>query len=321
MACYFEVDEHQLALNTYFDNNLVDEVPHLKFDHVFGVDVTSAHEEEFLRLFSKHGFVILSQVSAEKQYRDLEKEMMKFFISANKDLKAKSVGEIYVNERGTPMFYSGYEHVEDKVREAFRVHATSQGLAWPSKRLPQLWHSLTSTCSQITDRALALALVRSKHITSNEESTTKKPTLDQEIASIEKNRRTGDFSVAYALHYPNFEGGAPTLSQNVAGEKGINVKAHVDPSLFVLEPVSDVAGLDVFDQASKQWLSVENVSRHPGSDWVLFGGRCLEKVTNGMIKACLHRVTADGYHEDELAIGKRRFCFIYEQKLADFYDE
>jgi isopenicillin N synthase-like dioxygenase len=87
----------------------------------------------------------------------------------------------------------------------------------------------------------------------------------------------------------------------------------------VVEPVSDVAGLDVFDQESEQWLNVEGASGRPGSDWVLFGGRCIEKATNGHIKACLHRVTADGYHQKH-SEGKRRFCFIFEQKLSEFYE-
>lgn len=97
------------------------------------------------------------------------------------------------------------------------------------------------------------------------------------------------------------------------------LQAHVDPSLFVVEPVSEVAGLDVFDQHTNQWISVEGVSRHPCSDWVLFGGRCLERVTKGAVKACRHRVSADGYHQQKLN-GKRRFCFIFEQKLSDFYE-
>ena len=135
-------------------------------------------------------------------------------------------------------------------------------------------------------------------------------------------KKGGDFSVAYALHYPNGEGGAPTLPVEVAGEAGILVKAHVDPSLFVVEPVSDVAGLDVYDPVSNMWLNVERSSKSPASEWVVFGGRCLEASTG--VKACLHRVTSSDYHDGgaEKPGGiksPRRFCFIYEQKLEDFY--
>ena len=140
----------------------------------------------------------------------------------------------------------------------------------------------------------------------------------------------GDYSVAYALHYPNGEGGAPTLSQEVAGEAGTNVKAHVDPSLVVVEPVADVAGLDVFDPTVKRWLSVEGASRAPGRLFVVFGGSGLERATKGRIKACLHRVVASNYHATEAepeaepkahaaTASKRRFCFIYEQKIEEFY--
>lgn len=86
-------------------------------------------------------------------------------------------------------------------------------------------------------------------------------------------------------------------------------QTHVDPSLMVLEPCPDIPGLEVYDKALARWIEVEDVCI-PGAEWVLFGGRCLQRLTGGAIEACTHRVRAD-------ARGRRRFCFIYEQK----YDE
>ena len=84
----------------------------------------------------------------------------------------------------------------------------------------------------------------------------------------------------------------------------------MDQSLFVIEPCPSVAGLEVFDPSTTKWVQVESVLRE-GEDWVLFGGTCLSKATDGKVPACLHRVRA--------AV-ERRFCFIAEQKYEAFYD-
>lgn len=53
-----------------------------------------------------------------------------------------------------------------------------------------------------------------------------------------------DFSVSYALHYPN-ECADPALE-----EEDLTVGEHVDPSLFVAEPCCGVEGLEICDRAS-----------------------------------------------------------------------
>lgn len=54
----------------------------------------------------------------------------------------------------------------------------------------------------------------------------------------------GDFSVSYALRYPN-EVADPALE-----EEDLAVGEHVDPSLFVAEPCCGVEGLEIRDRAS-----------------------------------------------------------------------
>lgn len=95
-------------------------------------------------------------------------------------------------------------------------------------------------------------------------------------------------------------------------------------------------GLEVFDLASDSWISVEKTSLSPATEWVIFGGRCLEKISKSRIKACLHRVTVPNFIKfknpkdnegekenlEELAeaiSSRRRFCFVYEQKLIDYF--
>jgi|MDSY01.1.fsa_nt_gb isopenicillin N synthase-like dioxygenase len=98
------------------------------------------------------------------------------------------------------------------------------------------------------------------------------------------------------------------------------LKEHVDPSLFVVEPAADVPGLDVWDTHLGEWVGVEaacapsEASASASTSWVVFGGRCLENATGGRVRACLHRVTRSATDK------RRRFCFIFEQKLGDYYD-
>lgn len=54
----------------------------------------------------------------------------------------------------------------------------------------------------------------------------------------------GDFSVSYALHYPN-EFADPALEK-----EDLTVGEHVDPSLFVAEPCCGVEGLEIRDRSS-----------------------------------------------------------------------
>jgi hypothetical protein len=170
---------------------------------------------EFLKLMRAHGFVILiGCTEGASLYRLLENEMRTFFLSGpcGSELKARCVGGVYENERGVPMWHCGYEFVEDCVREAFRVHAKAkQGhLLFPSAVIERRFENLAHFCQQLTDRALLFALAGSAS------------TRDLDRCRSED----GDFSVSYALHYPNSEGGAPALSIDVAGVEGINVKVR-----------------------------------------------------------------------------------------------
>ena len=175
----------------------------------------AAPTSRFTSLLEKHGYVILTGVSeGGALYRCLEAAIMGgraageeavpraahgvgtthgaaagaaaaspaaagFFLQspAGSIAKRACVGEVYESERGVPMWHCGYEYVEDKVREAFRVHAaaaavaeeqeqaqdsTSAGdpdvLRWPSVDIRSRWVHLLRFCHRLTDAALAVVL-------------------------------------------------------------------------------------------------------------------------------------------------------------------
>lgn len=71
----------------------------------------------------------------------------------------------------------------------------------------------------------------------------------------------GDFSVSYALHYPN-ECADPALL-----EEDLTVGEHVDPSLFVAEPCCGVEGLEVQDRATGRWGAYCRCWRRGRGEW------------------------------------------------------
>jgi len=101
---------------------------------------------------------------------------------------------------------------------------------------------------------------------------------------------------------------------------------HVDPSLFVLEPFpSTVAGLQVFDEKFKNWLTcdgtnsvIENAIGADERAMILFVGKAFavnfnserHKAGNPNVKPTLHRVTTNS---------TTRHAVIYEQKYQEFF--
>ena len=338
-------DERSLALSMYLEKHstsrvpsrpaptYMDGLPRVAYSDSVGNGTSIASgEAAFMQMLRERGFVVLTGVEeGARLYRALEHELMQFFHGSfgecGSAAKEQCVGGVYFNEREVPMWRCGYEYVDDRIREAFRVHAQADQdeLQWPSAAAKVKWLALVKFCEGLADRAFALTLdgATKEGSTSGDAATSKKqstPTARAAaLANFEACRKSGgDMSVAYALHYPNDEGGAPTLPLDVTGgEERLCVKAHVDPSLIVIEPVADVPGLEVFDPLTQAWVSVERASQRPGEEWVVFGGRCLEAATG--VKACLHRVTASNYGNAGSA-ARRRFCFIYEQKLLDYFD-
>uniref|UniRef100_M4BI83 Isopenicillin N synthase-like Fe(2+) 2OG dioxygenase domain-containing protein n=1 Tax=Hyaloperonospora arabidopsidis (strain Emoy2) TaxID=559515 RepID=M4BI83_HYAAE len=231
----------------------------------------------------RHSFVVLTDIGRplEQTHDQVLDDFETFFASADEDWKNGCTSKhIYRNEHGKPFWYAGYEHTS--VRDCFRVACGDiSRLVWPSSEFQTHWLSLQRHMQRICDRALSLTVG-----------------YDVEPSHARSDK---DFSVCYGLHYPNSEGSGQSETENVF--------EHVDPSLYVVEPVSRVEGLDVYDQSSKQWLKVEKVCV-PGKEIVLFCGHALNRATRGRIPGTLHRVRRNP---------DRRFCIVYEQKYEEYF--
>ena len=158
------------------------------------------------------------------------------------------MGTVYANERGLPMFRRGYER-QQHIRECFRVPVNEEGQPWPSPR----------TKSVLAARHYAL------------------PGPYQMLCWRRLSRDTKggeDFSLAYCFRYGENDGGAN------GGSDDTLVGEHADVSLVVVEPVSRVAGLEVYDLCLKRWVCVEAVCV-PGKELVVFVGRALSR-TSGL---------------------------------------
>ena len=112
-----------------------------------------------------------------------------------------------------------------------------------------------------------------------------------------------DYSLAYSFLYGADDGGAN------GGDAQTLVGEHCDVSLVVVEPVSQVPGLQVYDTKLRTWLGVEGKAT-PGKELVLFGGNAFAHATG--IPACRHRVV-------KARPPRPRHVFLYEQKYAAFF--
>jgi len=244
--------------------------------------------QECAELLELRGFVIVTGLGPrlERALADLAQLMKCFFEKAAVEVKEASTGSVYCNERGMPMYSLGYEF-QKGVREAFRVApAQFDETGWPDEELRAAWRSALTPLRKIADAALAAAL-RSGPL---------------------KRRDDDDHSIAYAFHYPN----TPAFGGAHCNDASVLVAEHADPSLVVVEPVSEVAGLEVYDPVGKVWVSVE-ARCHAGTELVLFAGKALHAATAGRVPACRHRVVKPNP-------AKPRHSIIYEQKYAEFFE-
>lgn len=134
--------------------------------------------------------------------------------------------------------------------------------------------------------------------------------------------RMGDYSVLYAMHYFNDDMSRDArLSGDTTGtsDERINVKQHVDPSLFVLEPfLAEREGLQVLPTGSQDWITCDGTSSPIHSllgkedGMVLFVGKAFASNSPVPVEATLHRVVASPFS------GSRR-TMIYEQKYEEYF--
>jgi isopenicillin N synthase-like dioxygenase len=96
------------------------------------------------------------------------------------------------------------------------------------------------------------------------------------------------------------------MDANLEGKETENLGSHCDWSIFTIVPVSEVAGLQIFN--GEAWVSPEIVARrHAERDgvnmsdstscWntkyaVVMAGKWLELLTNGRVPSTIHRVVS-----------------------------
>ncbi len=229
-----------------------------------------------IQLLGRHGYFVATHIgdALEADVASIESELENFFAKAP-ERKEKCMGTVYANERGLPMFRRGYERQEN-IRECFRVPVKEEGQPWPSSRTKVCWRRVITRFQAVADALLE--------------------------AVVPGHERGEDFSLAYCFRYGVDDGGAN------GGSDDTLVGEHADVSLVVVEPVSRVPGLEVFDIHTKRWVCVESVCV-PGRELVVFVGRALSR-TSGL-PALRHRVVKSG---------KARTSFLFEQKYGAFFE-
>jgi hypothetical protein len=304
-----------------------------------------------------HGFVLISVPNgrAANVIRDMRSSLgVDLFptVDGTRSTHLETSPTTYVSERGIPMYKLGYEACEDGVREVFRVAAGDPDtVIWPpihrsttsnthimnqNERActKSVWMLGLGFLRHVTDAALDLLFqckdakvaVSSapKHRRQNRPNsgaaTWWNPVKRNEPFLVRAHEvRSGDFSVLYAMHYFNDDVGG-------TDEPGIAVKAHVDPSLLVVEPFlcTTTAGLQIWDRTSKDdssgWMDcdgpnsplhalVQKALCRDEEMMLLFSGKALSEYLPS-IEPTLHRVVNGT---------QPRCTIIYEQKYAEFY--
>jgi hypothetical protein len=219
---------------------------------------------------------------------------------------------VYVSEKGVPMYRLGYELCEDRVREVFRVAAGSpDDQRWPPSDVRETWLRCLGLMRHITDTALHLLLDDPSQIRDRpygkSSSWMKDRYAQSKVGSL--TDRSGDFSVLYAMHYFND-------SNAELPQPGVAVKAHVDPSLLVLEPFlfPYTTGLQVWDRENDCWIDCDGPTSPAFHLWrdhevcLLFAGKALASQTG--MQPTLHRVVTGDVP---------RRTVIYEQKYEELF--
>lgn len=215
-------------------------------------------------------------------------------------------------------------------KKAYRVHAGSpDSQPWPrdskgSDRPRHCWLRGLALCRHICDEALDLTLGYNMKQCPGSGTASWKSRKYCETPEEELPDRTGDYSVLYAMHYFNDDiSQQARMSGETTGtaDVHINVKQHVDPSLFVLEPfLAEREGLQVRPTGEQDWVTCDGptspIRRVLGPDedaMVLFVGKAFAANSSQCpVEATLHRVVAPP------SFGSRR-TMIYEQKYEEYF--
>eukprot|EP00300_Choanocystis_sp_HF-7_P039585 c5902_g1_i1.p1 GENE.c5902_g1_i1~~c5902_g1_i1.p1 ORF type:complete len:348 (+),score=69.44 c5902_g1_i1:45-1046(+) len=114
--------------------------------------------------------------------------------------------------------------------------------------------------------------------------------IDLVLASL-RGGGGADPSVLDVFHYPN-NNHSNISSNNTTGSE-FNMGPHTDPGLMTAKIVSNVLGLQLFDECSSEWLDVDGAERlcpAGGAHLVIFAGDALEAASFDHVPSVMHRV-------------------------------
>lgn len=325
-------DDSPMSINADADATLLPKMELSRLLNSNNNDDAKMIRQELLDALKTHGFLILTLPRTSLPARivsEMQDTLITDFFPDNNSHSNnqqqqppfQGTGDVYISEKGVPMWKEGYEFcADDGVREAFRVAAGSpDGVPYPTPNSRLKWLRGLALCRHVCDKALQLSLLDNND-NQQQQKLRKRPTSGS--SSWKKNAsssqpvpdRSGDYSVLYAMHYFNNNDGKTTPYKD--GNVQINVKQHVDPSLFVLEPfLADEPGLQVFSQG--KWITcdgpaspIHSVLQEHEMGMVLFVGKGFCANVPEVQQPTLHRVITAG--------GGRR-TMIYEQKYEEFF--
>jgi hypothetical protein len=251
----------------------------------------------------------------QKLRRSLHTDLFRVDAEQKNATGLETSDRVYVSEKGIPMYRLGYELCEDGVRQVFRIAAGSpDDQPWPNcPNTRETWLRSLGLMRHICDTALDLLLVvdstgrcRKKRPGSGSTAWQKDFYSQSSVGGLPE--RHGDLSVVYAMHYFN--------EHRLQGEANVTVKAHVDPSILVLEPFlcPHTTGLQVWDRSKSSWMDCDGPTSPAASLWpdhevmLLFVGKALGEACN--LEPTRHRVVMG---DDP------RCTVIYEQKYQEFF--
>jgi len=224
------------------------------------------------------------------------------------------------------------EEDQDKIREYYRVaNGNTGGVGVWGEGGGSIVRGLR-LCSYLSDVMLFAAVkaeVR-KPRRSDYRGFTEPP---KDLPTPKGGGGNGDYSLLYGMNYFNSpESVAAASTDAFVGSDGamLSLREHVDPSLFVIEPIvsRDVGGLEVWDKLACKWVSADGRGAEvfkgvkEGEDcMVVFVGKAFaraweERYPGGVkVEATPHRVRQPKVEE----IGRPRRAVIYEQKYAEYF--